>query len=438
MFAGHDMKIPEFKNKNRMIDAGKNVLIVILMITAALLAVKSGLFSGRGAPNVLDGVLPFGQETPLSGENGIYTAAAAPFYIVVTPQKGAHCAVVYDGEAVRAAYSRFSALLGQAIGSSGEPEAATDGEWKTALSGSGIYFDFLSDQPLSVLAGWLGTSVSGGAADHTARRICIAADGSGVTLYYIRARYGTVYRCKTALSNTDISDNIAGYLPDGTAFNFELASPFLMVDGNALITTGRLDIHSATAENPLNSTAGVDGLLSAFEMNSVLAEYVQLTDGTELYVEGDATMRIEANGTVMYSDTGQQGQEDVPTPAQAIEMARALCQKTIGADCGAASVYLSSIWKDSEAGEYQITFDYSLNGLPITFSDGSSAAELTLTGSGVTSAKMILRKYRILDDSENPLPAMQAAAVVQAMGGGEPVLSYTDDYGSVAVNWVVR
>jgi hypothetical protein len=430
--------IPLLTDKKRLIEDGKTALIVILVISALMLSVRIWLLPDVSDSEVINGVLSL-QVGAADSSSGTYKAAAAPFCVVVTPAAGAHCTLIYDDTAVASAYERFSANLGEALGSAGEPEAISEEEWEAALSGCGVYFDFLSDQPLDALAGWLGITASGSTALHTARQICLSADASGgVSLYYVRTREGTACRCTTKLSGTDLCGKLEGYVPDGSKFNFEQESPFSLVDKCALITQGQLSIRSVTAEDPISGETESDTILASFGMNSILADHYPEADGAEVFVEGENTLRIETSGTVIFSRTGHAEQTGTLTTAQAIETARVACEKALGQYCGSAVLYLSYIWHDSATDVYVIRFDYALNGLPVSFTSGASAAEFTLTGDEITSAMMIFRSYSNTDKTEAPLPALQAAAVIQASGGGEPVLAYTDDMASVGVNWTIR
>ncbi|NCB51569.1 MAG: hypothetical protein EOM54_06785 [Clostridia bacterium] len=431
-------RISKIINKKRLIEAGKSLLIAALVISALILSVNIGLFSGLTNSDVIDGVLSLRSDTENPESGGTYTAAASPFCIVITPAAGAHYSAMYEEEAVTAAYERFSDSLGEALGSAGEPEEITDDEWEAALSDCSVYFDFFKDQRLDVLAGWLGTAMSGSSATQTARRICLAANDSGVSLYYIRAIEGVAYRCDTALSHSSLCGKIEEYLPDGSVFNFELETPFDLVDSFTVIRPGQPAVDSVTAGNPLESGGEGEAMLSVFRMNSLLAYPYTDPDGAQIFVEGDATLRIEADGILTYGWTNPDREQAAISPAQAIEIARAACEATLGARCGEASLYLSYIGSDSEMIEYSIKFDYVLNGVPVSFSDGSSAAEITITGSEITSAKMTFREYAYSDIAERPLPALYAAAVVQASGGGEPRLTYIDNMDSVAADWIIE
>ncbi|MEG1789112.1 MAG: hypothetical protein RR230_00505 [Oscillospiraceae bacterium] len=423
-------KLPSLGSKKEAIETGKTLLIILLLISALLLCAATGVFESIGGVGgaFVDKVVGGAQES------GGYTAAAVPFYVVVTPGKSAHCAVLYDDEATAAAYERFSPSLGEALGSSLRPKKVAQEEWEAALAGEGVYFDYINDQLMSVLAGWLGTSVSGEAGLHTARRICLSKSGDGVALYYYRVRADSgPYRCETKLNWTDISARVGEYLPNGARYNFELEESFPSVDDCAIIMPTQPRVPSVTALDSLQTSAQSSTLLAAFGMNDVLATSYREGDGALVWVEGDATLRLSAGGTVVYGGAGEHGQ--ALSPAEAVERVRALCASTIGKYCGEASIYLSSISHSNETDTYTMCFDYSVNGLPVMLPSGS-AAEITVTGQAVTAATMRFRSYSSADIPEKPLPSLQAAAVVEAKGGGEPMLCYMDNADGVTASWV--
>ena len=415
-------------------ESGKSVLIVALAISALVLAYHVGLFSGLTG---LGGVLGESvRQEDIAG--AAYVSAASPFTVVVTPEAGTHCAVQYDGQSLESVYARFSPSLGEALGSSGTPTPVTEEEWYSALAGQGVYFDYLDEQYIPVLARWLGTDVTGGAALHMARRFCLARSGSGVDLYYYRTRLDAgAYKCATALSWSDLSAWVAEYIPNGAQYNFELEDGFRQVEPCAVISDDMITLRAVSVKNSLQT--GVDDALvmSAFGMNSFLASPYTEADGTVIWVEGNFTLRMGADGVSVFTTEGVES-GDTPDAAQAIEYGRALCAATVGADCGEAELYLSYVWHDTENGSYKLTFDYAVNGLPVSLPDGQSAAELVLTGGTVTYARMVHRKYSFADGAEHPLPSLLSAAVVQASGGGESVLCYVDDMTKVHADWMIR
>lgn len=417
----------------RHTEAVKTAAIAVLAALLVLLLREAGVFSELNT----SGLFGSAGGTEDTGTDTGYTAAAGPLCIVVTPETGLHCAVLYDGAALDAAYADFAGSLGMALGSSGEPQAVAEAEWETALSGSGVYFDFRGDQLLSVLAEWLDTPLSSGAGTHTARRLCLARDGDGVALYYARAREsGEYYRCTTKLLWSAISELMENYSPNGAQFNFELDTPFSLVAPCSVLLTGQQQVKALTVSNPMLSGSIAEDAMQALGMNSVLASRYPETDGTQVCVEGNCVLRLSPDGRAAFTGVSEEGTAQLSETA-AIELGRSVCARTLGVSAGAAELMLTFIYQDKDTGDYTLKFDYVVNGLPVVFSDGAAAAEFTISGGAVTAASLVYRTYAYDGGTEQPLPPMLAAAAVQSSGGGEPVLAYFDDMTAVSACWTI-
>lgn len=107
-----------------------------------------------------------------------------------------------------------------------------------------------------------------------------------------------------------------------------------------------------------------------------------------------------------------------------------------GNSCGEAELWLSYAYFDRESEEYTFRFDYVLNGLPVSISGRESAVELHIRGKTVSYASILFRSYSTTGAMETPLPAYLALTLVEADGGGEPVLSYSDDLERVKIDWI--
>lgn len=423
------------KDKKKLRELGKDLLIAALVVSALLLGRASGIL-GSLLPDGVTGIFTgLGGSTPgETTESGAVTAAAVPFAAAVTGSVGMRYGLTYGEERVAELYGRFSAALGEALGSSGTPEAITEAQWRDALDGPGVYFDFLYEQPLSVLAVWLGTEITGGASSHTARRICLAPEGDGLTLYYLRERDYSFYRCETALSASAFAQWLEAYTPNGAAFAWELSDDESL-DPYALLETGLLTLPVVTASNPCRETVSAADLQALFGFTVALS-YAE-SDGTVVYVEGDATLRVSPAGTVSYrcAEGGLGlGPEGMSTQA-AVEAARALCQRGPGSGSGAGSLGLSGVRYDQATEAYIICFDYAVDGIPVVLPDGP-AVELTIAGGTLREAVMRFRCYTPEEETCTPLPAEQALAAVCAKGGGEPLLAYVDGQGAVELQWL--
>ena len=415
-----------FKDRKRLLEWGKNVLIVVLVITALMLGSLTGVFGGLRRSDGLqdDAVLP---------ESGGVAAAAMPFVMAVADGHVGRCGVTYGAERIEALYERFSAALGEALGSSGTPEEVTEQQWRAALGGPGVYFDYLYEQPLSVLSAWLGTEVTGGAGAHTARRICLALEGDGLALYYVRARSGGFYRCETALSASAVSARLQEYTSNGASFVWELTEDENL-DPYALFEEGLQTLSHAEGTNPIRDTA-VSGQLPELFGFAAARSYTEEDD--TVYVEGDATLRVSSSGAVNYR-CYEEGLElgGAYMSAQAVvEAARALCQRGPGASCGAAKLGLSDVRYDQNTNTYTVCFEYAVDGVPVRLPEGP-AAELTVTDGRLQEAAIHFRSYALTTETTTPLPPALAMAAVRAAGGGEPLLAYVDSVSAVNLRWL--
>ena len=101
------------KAKRRLLGLGQDLLILVLVVSAVMLAGGSGLLDFAG--DISGGVLGM-QSGQNQGGQKEYTAAAEPLSMMLTPEAGAHCGVMYSQEELYSAYDRFSATLAEALG----------------------------------------------------------------------------------------------------------------------------------------------------------------------------------------------------------------------------------------------------------------------------------------------------------------------------------
>jgi len=443
-------------SRKRLIEAGKTLLIVLLVANAVFLAGQTGLFSGKfsALPIVKTIAHKFrfvadgsSSQSGSDRANGSFSSAAAPFFMAVTWEDGSRYGLKYDQAGLSELYGRFSVALGEALGSSGKAEPVDEKEWKAALSGAGVFIDFLYDQPLSVLSGWLGSGVNQVSASHASRQLCLAKSGDDLALYYIRSEDGQAYRCDTALDFSYISAQLENYAPNGAQFAFEMGGSFNLLYPYTLLLKELPEIGSVKAENPLQSKVTPDSLLSIFGMNSYVANSYTETDGSVAYVEGGAEseriLRVAPSGSVSFSQTQSRSlkaadSDGVPTAARAVEAAYSLVKDSLGAWCGDAALGLSEIAFSPRDGACTVCFDYTINGLPVLLAGGKHAAEIHVRDGAVTKAVLNFREFARGAEAEEPLPEIQAAAVVASGGGGEPLLVYEESGGEIRPAWIIN
>ena len=414
-----------FKDKKRLREIGQNALIAALIVSAVLLARANGLF-GKHAADSPQSSAPVAE--------GSITAAAVPFSMAVIPDApGARCGITHGEAALEEMFGRFSATLGEALGSAGAPQNVSQAQWEKALTGTGVFFDYLYGQPLSVLSGWLGTETSESVGEHTARRLCLAAEEDGLALYFEETSLREYYRCTTALTASSILPRMQEYSPNGARFVWELTDDRTM-DAYTLMEDGLIVLPKLSAANPLRDAESYGQISALMGLSGVARSYSE-ADGV-VYVENDVTLRISGSGTVSYRG-GENGLElgSARSLLSVVEAARALCQQGPGSSCGAARLSLSGLEYDRSSDTCHLRFDYSVEGIPLRLAEGS-AAEITVTGGRLQEATLHFCSYTTREETVTPLPRMLALAAVRAVGGGEPLLAYTDNHKEIELQWL--
>ena len=194
-----------------------------------------------------------------------------------------------------------------------------------------------------------------------------------------------------------------------------------------------------SASSPLANTSW---LLPAFGFNSNTKERYTEADGTEVITEVDTnrSLHIQPNGEVVYRSGTEatleiSSQEEVPTDTEAVLGAAILLQQLTEDFSGEAELYLESIQQTGETTRLQ--FGYHIGGVPICFSDGGSAAQVTLSGRYLTSLTLRFRQYSSTNETSLLLPLRQTLAITAEHPGAELSVGYADSGGdTVSASWL--
>ena len=419
-------------DRRRLKEWGKNLLIVALAVNAVWLSGALGL-----AQNYLGG--DSRPQIAVQGDSELKETgqAARPLTMVISAAENAHHGVKYDGDALSEVYSWFTASLGEALGSSGEPEEVTQAEWEAALRGQGVFFDYLYDQSMSTLARWLGTEISSGASLHTARRFCLAVEDGAVALYYIRAATGAAYRCDTAVNAGRFTERLDGYAPNAAVFGFELGGQYPGLDPYYVMLSSLPEVPSLTASNPLAGSDGAE-LLELFGINELAVSRYTENDGTQVYIDGDKSLRLSPDGTLEFSAPAGAESGSAPEAGTGAVISRAHALAQALPSGGVGELQLSLIAYDRDKGEYTVRFDYAADGIVVCHSDRAAAMEFRFDGAGeLIGADVLCRSYAETG-SQTPLPERQALVLVSQSGGGEPMLAYADTGAEITLTWVIK
>ena len=408
----------------KSVERVKTAMIILLTISALLLGWQTRLF------NDIVNIIPiFGSVaelmrgaagTEISGGTQIMEASR-PLCIVITNKEGERFGARYDTDARNAVYDRISSIMGEALGSAAAPSEISEDEWRGALGGLGVYFEYNVPVKLSILDGWLGAGRYETMEDTSIRRLVVAIGEDKSRFYYQNDENGLFYGADTA-SAAGKAQELEIYSGNGAFFAFETGTAGAENAPYMLITDER--------NHPDLKASAAGGAEELLELS-----LAALGHGNETHAdfrEGDALRWIgtkfniagDALGRVSYRNSEaprqDEGRRDL-TEGETIELARMMVADTIGSLCGTAEVFFDSI-EYGARGSVSVIFAYfAAGGRVFLFEDGC-AARITLASGVITEAELNYRSFSFDGEYTRLLPEIQALAAA----GGEFALYYSD------------
>jgi len=413
------------------VEWGKDVLIVLLTLSAVCLLSMTPLVRDSGMLGLL---AP--QESPGSGLTGDgREMVMLPVRLAVNGE-GGRCGVQYDEGRLEELFPPLGALLGDALASAGEAASITEREWQRYLGGVGVYFDFQGEAPLSALKRWLQGPGDGEPPAGSARRVLLCAGAEDqVLLCWQEAAGDRFFSCPTGLSRALHLDPAAdGLAPNGAYFAFESQRLTQLLDPYTLITEGEQGGKGYDASVPLAGEAGIGAVLEAL---SYSAQNHAPVSGGELYLDGGDRLVVDDGGTVTYRAAQPEKYPVGAEPADGVDGTRALAERTLGALCGEARLYLMSARE--EGGALRVRFGYLLDGCAVRLGGEGWAAEFWVQEGYVTQFTLRFRSYAANGERALLLPIDKAAAMLPDLTDErrELVLQYRDGGGAAVLpEWV--
>ena len=455
----------EFKRKNRLVEWGKDLLILLLAVSAVYLLGRTQLYDSGGGQSWLSGVLsllPGGRNEPSAqpaggwGQGGVMRPARIALRSDVS-----RYGVQYDSEKVADLFAQLINPLSDALAGAEAPTAVGQRVWREALTAArpSVYLDFLGPIPLADLDAWL----SGGRSANpnltgTARRMLLAQTGDGdVVLYYINENDGLYYACKTSPSLWDRLAALVDGVPNNAVFAFEdsarygALAPYTLLCQEAPLPRQYAVTNPILLLSPLPNPVSLDGSPELDEFVRGLSFHPQsytayaVTDGVSLQEGGDR-LTITGDGVVTFRAAGEENARypvasaEEPTLWEMVDGAWAFVEKNVGALCGDAWLYLSSLEELPEGGA-EVCFSYQLDGADVLVGSEGYAARIVVRGGAITEFTLQLRSYTATGETTLVLQELRAAAAMEALDaeGSELLLCYQDRGGSpIAAGWIAR
>ncbi|MBQ4369642.1 MAG: hypothetical protein II784_01435, partial [Oscillospiraceae bacterium] len=421
----------------------KTLLIVFLVLLTVFLIGETQIFAQFfGGKTISSVIASSGSRTPLplwNEESDPHSAEAAqPLLLAVTGSQGGHYGVKYSEAELDSVYSSAATLIGEVIGSAGEPVQISETEWRAGLASQSIFVDYLRPFPLSLISSWFGSETSASSSRHSARRLCISSpDGIAVHLSYIDSGSGLFYSAPTNVLFPSLAHVLQLYQPGSDHFAFELGKVYSGCDPYLLILS---DTAAPAAVSPLPlSSSDLDRAAAAFSVNPNTASHFTESDGTRVYVESGCSLRISESGILTYRNISGEGRLSAAdgamqdTLADVVKYSKKLVETARGSSGGTSRIYLTSV--EASGKSYTLSFGVYISGIPLLRSDGLTSY-VTVENGIVASAQILLHDYSLSEQAETVLPEMQTAAM--ANGGREPLLCYAETGSSVSARWVFQ
>ena len=406
----------------------QNLLITLLALSAAVLFTQTQLYNLN---------LTTSEAPPGPAQSAAPAAElAAPVRTAVTGDYG-RCGdlTCTTGDPVFA--DPLGRRLLEALGSARDYAPCSRGDFLRALRGPSLYYDFLEPLPLSVLAGLLGGGEDvSPREDLSARRLLIVPQEGGAVLYLWDGGE-SCFRASTAVSADSLEQVISRYELGDASFAMDGGGLERELDPCSLLPAQPPQLPSFTLGDPL--AGGTDWLLSALGFNPRSRTRHTESNGTELIIDGDRTLRIRPDNTIHYQSGNEpilrvKAAGDLPTAREAALGAGSLLGSLLAPVSGELQPWLQSLRRSGDV--TALRFGYQLKGVPVRFQDGGFAAEITLTGSAVTALSLRFRQYNAAEEPSLLLPLPQALAVAAASPGKELSIGYVERGGECRAYWL--
>ena len=416
--------------KQKVFDWLRRGAIVVLFVTALLLLRHTGYYAGFR--DMLLGSVDSGETGQVIESETAHAAVnIQPLAVTVCgPDGGARYGAAYDGNTA-AVLRRFSVELGEALGSASDPVEIDEETFRDCLAGCGVSFRFLCPLQLRLLSGWLGTEMSGAAADDSAAFLCLAASETAISLCY-RTTEGRCFRCATAAKPDVLRSRTTEYPPNGALFAWETDR---VADGDFLLPPDSPDHSLVTPTVTLPQGADRDALLRAMGMNSFVASSYSESDGTVVYVNDETSLRINPSGTVFFRRAASPSVQDADDLAAAADGAWRVAERSIALYCGDAAVSFAGASYNESQRTVTVLLDYTVDGVPVSMASGH-AAEIVFRGDALIQARLQFRSFALTEEKTTLLPYLQAVAIAAARDA-EPALVYEDAGDSMECIWVI-
>ena len=422
----------------RWINALQNVTIALLFVLMVLLLLQGQGTGQKSISTFFQTITTAAAPGQTTGEAETAGRGIAPVRVVITGSYGrcGYTQVTTHSEV----YESVGTLLSEAVGSAGTCAHVSAPVFERALSGSGIYFDFVCALPSELLFGrtLMGES---GALSAVRRALLAPSDETQNASLYVEDEKQGLCVFSTAVSAATLNDYLALAEEDNVSFAFELEDA-QRLEPYTVLPAQPPELFVLAASNPIAVQSRIDAVLDTLDFNPHTQSRYTETSGASVILGDDRSLRIHPNGTVRFEGTADDPcallrvdtVSEAPTLSEAANVCRVLLETLLAAAGTQTQIYLCDVVQEGRA--IRFTFDYMIDGTPLHFSDGSRAAELTIEGNCVTRFSLRMRNYVPQAEIAQLLPVAQVLPIAEHYGRSEPSICYLDGGERVSADWI--
>ncbi len=425
--------------RRRLIELGKDILIVLLTISALWLAGRNQMLGPLTR-------LINGEETqlPVAGQTAgkdlwegirpLRIAARLP-----GEEESAICGILYEEAACDTLFGQVAGVLAETLTGAVTPEAVTREDWENTLrQRPGLMLDFQGQIPLSVLSGWLtGTPIL---LNSPVRRVLLAAEADGVSLTYRDEETGWYQRIRSREASPDRLLEALSPLTENGAFYAFQSDTYSDLDPDTLLPANPPVLPVCAASNAAGGgRSSLEELMENLELPVNANGIYRGADSEWVARSGSGTLRLSDWGVAVY-EAGE-GAEDRfslgsdPSLYEQVDTCRRLTFSALSGRVGQGRLGLISV-REMDQG-LEVRFGVSLNAVPVVSSEASAARFLIRDGR-IERFELVLRSYTATEEVTMVLPPRQALAALEAeqLSGAELQLIYRDTGADrVEVSW---
>ena len=399
----------------------QNFLIVLLSVTAALLFLQNRRLT-RGDGGLLSRLFA-DPGTAIADSMGQTEAAALPLRFAAAGDYAA-----YGELGMTTADEAFSSP--GALGSASGRHTADETAFLAALEGTALYYDFLTALPASLLGRHLDCEVPQGL--EQVRYLLLSVQGGSVFLYCGDGTSDLRYQTKVSAPDLTALVNrceLPGVVFAGQLSQAEGLSPLSLLPSEE-VSLPQLSAASCAAESSLWNLLGFNPRTNNYYLES---------DGTQVILEGESTLRLQPGSVIRYEGRGLslRDQGSFSDAGDAVEAGGRFLSALLQSCGSGTGLLLRQV--QATADGWTMDFDYHAGGYPIRSGSGAAMASLTLRGTEVAELELTLRRYTVTEESAPLLPLTQALAIARRYAGAEVSLGYLDGGGdTLSAGWLAE